>query len=204
MNRIGIVSIACAMVVTLACDRNGENRTADKRAASEQTNAIGTGGAGSLFGVGVEGFVQKAAEAGMAEVQLGQLAAERASSPDVKNFAQMMVRDHSKAGDELKRTVSGRDVQLPAQLDEKHRDKLEKLRQLQGAEFDREYMQTMVDGHEDVVDLLGDRANEASKPSGDGARAALETAVNDWAAKTLPTVQQHLRQAREIRERLDR
>lgn len=202
MRRIGIVSIACALAVTVACDRSRDKPAADTRAESDRS-IVGTGGADSLFGGGVEGFVKKAGEANMAEVQLGRVASERASNPDVKNFGQMMVRDHSKANDELKQAVSAHNVPLPTELDDKHRDKLEKLRQLQGADFDREYMRTMVDGHEEVADFVGDRASEASKPSGNDAHAALETAVNGWAARTLPAVQEHLRLAREISERLE-
>ena len=84
-------------------------------------------------------FIDEMAVAGMAEVQLGKLATERAASADVKAFGQMMVTDHSKAGDDLKQVASQLKVQPPTQLDPKHRDLAERLSKLQGAAFDREY-----------------------------------------------------------------
>lgn len=184
--RFGFVAVTCAMVLSMACNRGREENIYPQ-------GAVGTAGGGE-----VEEFIQHAAADGMAEVQLGQLASERGSSAEVKKFAQMMVRDHSKANDELKQAVSRFDVQLPTQIDDKHRNLRDKLSNLQGAEFDREYMNAMVDGHEEVAERLDDRANLAADPS----RGGLESAVNQWASKTLPAVQQHLREAREIRDRL--
>jgi putative membrane protein len=103
-------------------------------------------------------FINDMAVAGMAEVQLGKLAAERAENADVKEFGQMMVKDHSKANDELKQVASQLNVQPTTQLDKKHRDLEDRLSKLQGAEFDREYISAMVQGHQEVASKLRTRA----------------------------------------------
>jgi predicted outer membrane protein len=105
-------------------------------------------------------FIAEMAEHGMAEVQLGKLAAERASNADVKEFAQMMVQDHSKANEELKKIAGQLKVTSPTSLNQKHQALAAKLAKLQGAEFDREYMAQMVLGHEEVVNKLRMRAGD--------------------------------------------
>lgn len=99
-------------------------------------------------------FINQIAIAGLTEVQLGEMASKQASSPDVKAFGQMMVKDHSQANKELARVASQLNVQLPTDLDEKHNSLKTKLSNLQGAEFDREYMDAMVEGHQEVASQL--------------------------------------------------
>src|SRR4051795_10418438 len=86
----------------------------------------------------------------MAEVQLGKMGVQQASSPEVKSFAQMMVTEHTKANEELKPIAQQLEVQAPAQLDEKHQAIADRLSKLQGAEFDKEYMKVMVQAHQDA------------------------------------------------------
>jgi predicted outer membrane protein len=156
--------------------------------------------------------------AGLTEVQLGKLAAERAASPEVKAFGQMMVRDHSRAGDELAKIATQLKVEQPKQPDEKHRELIDRLSKLQGAEFDREYMTAMVQGHEGVLSTVKTRVGNrvtsnqpaaGSKPSaaapeatGTSGADSGEAALDKWAAKVLPTVQQHLERARAVSEKL--
>ena len=117
-------------------------------------------------------FINHMTIAGLAEVQLGEMASKQASSPDVKAFGQMMVKDHSQANKELARVASQLNVQLPTDLDEKHNSLKIKLSNLQGAEFDREYMNAMVEGHQEAASQLrahaGNRMTSTS-PAGAGA-----------------------------------
>lgn len=156
-------------------------------------------------------FINDLAIAGMAEVQLGKLATERAASADVKAFGQMMVMDHSKAGDELKQVASQLNVQPPTQLDPKHRDLAERLSKLQGAAFDRAYMDAMVQGHQEVLAKLRARstnphaAGTAAGGQGELAPARQgEQALTQWATKASPTVQQHLERAQELQKKVAR
>lgn len=132
-------------------------------------------------------FMKKAAQGGMAEVELGKLASERASSPDVKKFAQRMVDDHSKANDELKQVASSKNITLPDSLDAKDEATKQKLSALSGAEFDRAYMSDMVTDHtQDVAEFRRESAS------------AKDSAVKTFATQTLPTLQDHLREAKRI------
>jgi putative membrane protein len=132
-------------------------------------------------------FAMKAAQANMAEVELGKLALQKAMSDDVKKFAQMMVDDHSKALDELKGAAGTKNITWPTAIDAEHKKLSDKLSKLSGAGFDREYMQAMVDGHKKV-------AADLRKESQSGADSDLKA----WAGKTLPTVEAHLKQAETV------
>jgi putative membrane protein len=132
-------------------------------------------------------FVMDAAHAGMAEVELGKLATEKASKDEVKKFGQQMVDDHSKAGDELKSIAQTKNITWPTELDAKHKAVRDRLMKLSGDGFDRAYMQEMVAGHQKVAAMVKTESTSGKDPE-----------VKAWAAKTLPTVEEHLKQAREI------
>jgi putative membrane protein len=131
-------------------------------------------------------FAKEAAIGGMAEVELGTLAKEKASSPDVKQFADRMVTDHSKANDELKQWAQQKNATLPTDVDAKHKATKDRLSKLSGEEFDKAYMHEMVSDH--VKDV-----NEFKKES----TAAKDADLKAWAGKTLPTLEEHLKSARE-------
>jgi predicted outer membrane protein len=109
---------------------------------------------GEASAIDAQTFVNRLAIAGMTEVQLGRMAAERAQNADVKAFGQMMVQDHTKAGKELMQLAKQSNIAWPTQLDQKHRDLVDRLSTLQGAAFDREYMNAMVSGHQEVANEL--------------------------------------------------
>jgi putative membrane protein len=126
-------------------------------------------------------FLEKAAQDGLAEVQLGKLAAEKAASEDVKKFAQKMVDDHSKANEQLKQIAASKGVNLPTELDRSHQREMERLSKLSGPDFDREYMKHMVSDHKKDVSEFKSEASKAKDPD-----------VKQFAASTLPTLEQHL------------
>jgi len=134
-----------------------------------------------------QAFVKEAAMGGMAEVDLGQLAASKASSPDVKQFGQRMVDDHGKANDELKSWASQKSVNLPTELDAKHKAEHAKLEKLSGDAFDRAYMTSMVADHNKDVADFQKQAKSAKDPD-----------LKAWVTKTLPTLQDHQKSAKEI------
>ncbi len=132
-------------------------------------------------------FVHAAAEGGLAEVELGKLATEKASSEDVKKFGERMVNDHSKANDELKKVASNQGIQLPEQLSAKDMALKERLSKLNGASFDKAYMASMVKDHKaDVADF--------EKESDNGK----DSAIKQFATSTLPTLKDHLAEAERI------
>jgi len=151
---------------------------------------------GQQAGADSKAFVNDLTIAGLAEVQLGKLAAERAMSADIKAFGQMMVKDHTQAANDLKPIAMQLNVQQPAQLDQKHKDLADKLSKLQGSAFDREYINAMVMGHEEVAAKLRTRVETRAAEAAPG-----EQKLTQWAAMVLPTVQKHLDRARELQKK---
>jgi putative membrane protein len=136
-----------------------------------------------------ETFAKKAAEGGMAEVRLGQLAEERGSNPAVKNFGRRMVQDHSKAGNELKSTASKANVELPTEMGKSDQATYDRLSKLSGDAFDRAYARDMVRDHSKDV-------SEFQKEAKNGR----DENIKNFAAQTLPTLQSHLDQARQMEQ----
>lgn len=136
-------------------------------------------------------FMTKAAQGGMAEVELGKLAATKAQSPEVKQFAQKMVTDHTKANDELKALAGEKNFSMPVRLDTKHQSVMDKLNSLSGAEFDKAYVDAMVADHEETVALFRSEA-EGGK----------DADVKGWAGKTLPNLQMHLEMIKGIKSKM--
>jgi putative membrane protein len=129
-------------------------------------------------------FLKEAADGGMAEVELGQLATEKASSGEVKKFGQRMVEDHSKANIKLKQLASDKGVELPAAPGAKNGSLKERLSKLAGANFDQAYMSAMVQDHKEDVAAFERESESASDPD-----------IKSFAAETLPTLQEHLKVA---------
>jgi putative membrane protein len=177
-----------ASIVACNNSANDTNNSAANPAARDSGAAVGTAGANAD-----RDWIQDQLEDGQAEIQLAQLASERATNPQVKQFAQMMIKDHQAAGDELKQAASAANVQInpPAELDDDHKDVQEDLSKLSGREFDQKYIDTMVDEHQEAV-------NELEKKT-----SADNTHVREWASKTLPKVRQHLDEARQIQQSLN-
>ena len=136
-------------------------------------------------------FMVKAADAGMAEVQIGQMAQNKATNAKVKGFAAMMVRDHSAANDQVILLAGQRNVTLPDSISKDHKKLANDLSKKTGKAFDKAYMDAMVKGHESVADLFeksGDKVNDTD----------VKTFINN----TLPKIKMHLDSARAIRKTL--
>jgi putative membrane protein len=133
-----------------------------------------------------QNFVSQAALDGMAEVELGKLAVEKAASDEVKNFGQRMLDDHGRAGDELKTLAQNKQITLPTGGNPHAKAMHDRLAKLSGAAFDRAYMQAMVVDHRKAVNQFRLEA-----------RSGKDADVKAWAAKTLPTLEEHLKLAQE-------
>lgn len=134
-----------------------------------------------------QAFVQKAVVGGLAEVQLGKMAAEHAASPDVQQFGQRMITDHEQANQELMTLVAQKSLAVPTALDPKHQKEAHQLAKLQGATFDRAYIQHMVKDHEEDVKLFHTEAKHGKDPD-----------LKRFAAQTLPTLEAHLNLVRNL------
>lgn len=132
-------------------------------------------------------FMMKAAQGGIEEVELGKLVASKAQNNDVKQFAQRMVDDHSKANDELKSLAQQKGVTLPTDMNAKGRALKAKLEKLSGDQLDKEYMRNMVQDHTKDVHEFQTASESAKDPD-----------LKAFASKTLPVLQSHLQNAKEV------
>jgi len=141
---------------------------------------------GSQLSASDKAFMDKAAQGGMAEVELGQLATQKGQSEQVKQFGQKMVDDHTKANDQLKQVASQVGVTLPTGLDAKDEATKDKLSKLSGTQFDKAYMKDMVNDHKVDVAEFQKEAQNGKDP-----------AVKNFAQQTLPVLQEHLQMAQQ-------
>jgi predicted outer membrane protein len=208
MNAKGLLALVCAVALTAACNNN--------RTANREAGTTGTAGAG--VSNSDKNFVSDQLSDGMAEIELAKVAKDHAANSDVKQFAQMMIDDHTKAGDQLKQIATSNAIPVDTPIDDKHKNLMDKLSKLNGADFDKEYMSAMIDDHQDAVSDLRSRVNEnrsasdrltgknpgnpaAVKPEQSDNRVTMS--INEWAANTLPTVEQHLDRAKELKDNVD-
>lgn len=132
-----------------------------------------------------EEFVKDAASGGMAEVKLGQLAREKGTNDAVKEFGARMVNDHSKASEDLKAAAAQSSITVPDKMSAKEEATYNRLAKMSGAAFDREYAREMVTDHvHDVAEFRREALDSRNQ------------AVQNFASQTLPTLQQHLKEAR--------
>jgi putative membrane protein len=129
-----------------------------------------------------ESFYKKAAEAGMGEVELGNLAQQKTPDPQLKDFAAMMVKDHSAANDKLKALAASKNISLPSGAGMKNAAEKAKLDVLKGDTFDKSYIKSQVKAHKETIDLLNKEIASGQDPD-----------AKAFAQSVLPTVRSHLK-----------
>jgi predicted outer membrane protein len=133
-------------------------------------------------------FAEKATVSNMFEIESSKVALEKATGEEAKAFAQHMIDDHTKAGEEMKAAADAQgNITLPAALDAEHQGKVDQLKGLSGEQFDSEYLSMQLAAHQDAVALFDGYSK-------DGAEGELKT----FAQKTLPTLQSHLADVEKI------
>jgi putative membrane protein len=199
MKRILVTAgLACAMAVpgfasaqTASPDGQGQAGQSTPAKPSGSAGQTGSSTAGGQVASADRTFAEHAAQGGMAEVAMGKLAAKNASSSDVKQFGQRMVDDHGKADTELMSWASKNNVTLPTDVDDKQKAEQARIAKLSGAEFDRAYMTLMVADHnKDVAEFQ--RASKTAK----------DPDLKAWITKTLPTLEEHQKLAKDISSKL--
>jgi putative membrane protein len=126
-------------------------------------------------------FARKAAGGGMAEIELSKLAAQKTSDSKIKDFATMMVTDHSKAGDSLAAIAKNKSITLPSALDPEHQKKYDDLAATSGADFDKAYVKIMIADHKGALTLMQDESTTGK-----------DADLKAFASKVVVTVQMHL------------
>ena len=196
MKRVMQFTAALAMALAATACAGDTARENENTATGTGGSVAGTSGTAKFD----RDFVEEHLAIGTAEVELGRLAQEKATHPDVKEFGAMMVREHQAAGEELRSIAAKANTaadtagdRVQAGLREADTELREELAKLTGRDFDRRYIDEMIDDHEEAIDDLEDKAENATHPD-----------VKAWAAKNLPKVQQHLERAKAIKESLER
>ena len=187
--------LTCALCVAAAVGACAGDRDADTTKADRPATVGTSGAADAKADAADRDFVGDMMADSRAEVELGKLAQQKARDRQVKEFAAMMVRDHTKSQSELQTVASAAKVDMSkvdADMDH-HSDVRERLAKLSGAEFDREYIKQMVDDHEKAVNDAEDKADSADNAE-----------VKQWAGKALPTLTTHLEQAKQIQDNLEK
>lgn len=189
VNKLHFLLVMLLSAFLLSCNSQGnQNQDDDNDSISMSENNDMDMGMGDDRDDDSE-FMQKAAYSSLLEIEMGRYAQQNAVNSRVKNFGAMMVRDHTKANDQLKALAAKKNVTLPVTLDQDHLDKMNKIKEKKGAEFDKEYMSHMVDQHEKDTDIFRRQSENGQDQS-----------LKDFAGKTLPTLITHQDSARKIND----
>ena len=150
-----------------------------------------TDGSKTTKSVTPESFASQAAIIGKAEIELGQIALKNTQDEDVRTYAQRMVKDHSAADKKLKAIAAKQNLQLPQSLDREHESLKMKLQSLKGEDFDRAYVKAMANGHDKAVALFESASQQTQMPG----------ELKQFAASTLPTLEEHKEMAHSLHEK---
>lgn len=178
-----ISAAVCSATLALSAAAADSNATSSN---SDGTLKRRTEMGSTMLKHGDRSFVEKAAKSNMEEIAISRVAAERATNPQVRDFAQMMISDHTGSNSELMTLASSKGLTLPTKdID------VEKWQNRSAKDFDEEYMEKMVSDHKEDVELF-----EKEGKKGD------DMELSTFANKTLPTLQAHLAKAQEIKKAL--
>ena len=176
-------AICCGFAAAAGATQQQSDATMGSRTQTHDMKA--NSGAPMSAALTDQAFVAKAAQAGMAEVELSELALQNSSNEQVRSFAQQMVNDHGKANTELKSIAQKHGLQVPPKMDAKHQQELAKLKAQSGSQFDAAYSRGMEQDHQEAVALFS-AASRAERLNPD---------LQAFASKTLPTLESHRRMA---------
>lgn len=136
-------------------------------------------------------FLKDTAEDGHFEVQASQMAAERATRPEVKDFAGKLANDHTQLSNDLSSLASNKGVTLPSSMDKKDRKELDRLGKLSGKKFDHEYLKEMIKNHKEDIRDFKSAAKDAKDPD-----------VKSWAQNHISALEDHLKMAQDLEKKM--
>jgi putative membrane protein len=136
-------------------------------------------------------FATKAAQGGIKEVRLGELAQQQAATPEVQQFGQRMVQDHGQANEQLMQIAESKGIELPTEMPQDAQQLHDELQQKSGQEFDQAYMDEMVSDHHEEVEAFQQYVEAGQDPD-----------LKSFAEQTLPVLEQHLQLAQQTQEQV--
>jgi putative membrane protein len=176
--RVGVGLMLAGLFLAVAATESGSRVAAGQGSATQKS---------SNTNASDQQFLRKAADDNLAEVEMGRLALQKASSQDVKNFAQTMVRDHGKTKEELEKIARTKRVDIPKTPGAKNKAAQDRLAKFSGEQFDSAYMAEMLKDHKDDVTTFRRELNSAQ-----------DMDIKQFADKSMPTLESHLKQAENI------
>jgi putative membrane protein len=184
----GMLSLPALAQQDTQSSQSGQSAQQSGQSGGSQQSAQGGGQSHGKLSSADHKFLLEAAQGGMAEVEASRLAMERASSQDVKQFAQQLMKDHTDANEKLMQIAQDKGVQLPKQLQGHHKQMMDRLSKLQGQEFDRAYMREMgLKDHKKDIQQFEKQARQGKDPE-----------LKTFAEETLPVLQKHLSMAQKV------
>jgi putative membrane protein len=185
MNRTGILATAAIVALSMGA------ATAAHAQNNMAPNAKVSASASVKPSSSTKSFIKDASEANLFEIESSKVALTKASNQKVKDFAQKMIDDHTKAGEAMKDAIgtnTAEQADVETSLSMMHKLKVEKLDKLDTTSFDKDYVNAQVDAHKDAVKLFSKYAEQGDDES-----------LKNFAAATLPTLQDHLRMINDIK-----
>ena len=189
-----LVILASAALFAIACNNDAKKNDSEERAEAQNEKKDSSV---TLLGVNTDSlkddkdFMIEAASGGLLEVELGKLAQTNASNASVKSFGKMMVDDHTKANSELTALAKAKNITVPSTPGEDAQKHIDELKAKKGADFDKAYVDLMVDDHKEDIDEFQKAADDAKEPE-----------IKALAAKTLPVLKMHLQKVQAIQSSL--
>ena len=181
-NKLAMSAIAVSFLLPASFAQSASETGKESRGTTDSKSKLPSG---------EERFMKEAASGGLMEVQLGKVAAEKGSHQRVKDFGKRMQADHSKANEQLKKIAAKKGVDLPTEPSGEHKSTMDKLTKLSGAEFDREYMDAMVDDHKEDIEKFQIQADKGKDPD-----------VKKFASDNLPVLKKHLELAQSTQKQV--
>ncbi|MEP6750896.1 MAG: DUF4142 domain-containing protein [Bacteroidota bacterium] len=198
MKKILLPLASAAIIMCVSCNNQSSKDSVDKadsaNAAKSDTSSMKTDSSAAAQPTiktddTTTTFLVKAANGGMAEVKLAQIAKQQSKDSAILNFADMMITDHGAANEKVKALAAERNVTLPAEPDAEHLKKADELSKKTGKDFDKAYVDAMVKGHKETVDLFKKASAKVS-----------DAPVKAFIDNTIPVLEHHLQRILDIKK----
>jgi putative membrane protein len=183
-----IIAAACAVLAMQACKNNSKAGSGDSTTTTTTDVTATDSTKIAKVDTGDAAFAAKAATGGMTEIALSIVAAQQATSQKIKDFANMMVTDHSAAGDKLGAIAKAKGIALPMSLDSATQNMISDMSKKTGKDFDKAYVDKMVKDHEATLDMFKKEQTMVK-----------DTALKGFITNTIPVVQKHLEAIKAIK-----
>ena len=181
-----LLTLLASGLIMMGCSHN--NKAATPESSSAQPSSSASTPTSSAANTNPDqDFINNAAKGNRAEITLGKMVAAKTKNPSVKQFAQMMVKDHTDALAKLQLVAQAKNITLPDELPDDAKDLQSKLSSDAGTQLDKDYMAGMVEDHQKDVQEFQDATQKLQDPQ-----------IKEWATTTLPTLQKHLDKAKQV------